>query len=462
MGFLKDSEYNSFCGVSRSVRGEILYRYLKCGESLRSIGEDIFDGEGTQASQRPSQVSRAFGFTGRNMAGKYSHVPEDAFYDFAAEMRPENTGSGLDAGTFDRWLKDWYRRQGDDEEDYEDEDDYEEEDEPVFIPIHNPMPHPNPQPTPRPNPTPRPMPPIGGGGGTPRQKTYVNTGSNAGPFSPILLLIAVCVLLWGGSKVMDFGRGAIFSGKQMIGNVNNFLSAEYNAEIFEYEGAEFIGNQRFNKPEGACMRLDGGTDYTIGYFEGSELNGYGIIVKEDGEDIKAGVFKKNVLNGWAILRCNGVDYVANFKKGVANGYGYCFNHGTEQFVKFKKVSADAVNFAATEVVAEWDGAQWRKPNGKQLKIKDNTYKGIEWLREGLIVIDGVEYYFDAETYEAYYDGPETRLSWDNEGCEYDSILSDDEGTWLYYTTGVGLDGKHQYYEKKDLLINTFEVGISVD
>ena len=111
MGFVKSSEWNSFCGVDWDTRGEILCRYLKYGESLRSIGEDIFNGEGTQASQRPSQVSRAFGFSGRDQAGKYRHVPEAAFYDFAAELKPENTGSGLNAGTFDRWLKEWYARQ---------------------------------------------------------------------------------------------------------------------------------------------------------------------------------------------------------------------------------------------------------------------------------------------------------------------------------------------------------------
>jgi len=131
-------------------------------------------------------------------------------------------------------------------------------------------------------------------------------------------------------------------------------------------------------------------------------------------------------------------------------------------VKFKDVSSALVNFVPTEVVAERQGGQWVKPNGKPLKLKDSTYKGIQWLREGLIAIDGVEYYFDAEAGEAYYDSPDTRLSWDAEGCEYDSILSDNEGTWLYYTAGVGLEGKHQYYEKKDLHYNTFEVSISVD
>jgi len=454
MGYLKASEFDSFRGVHPNVRGEILCRYLKYKESLMSIGEDIFDGEGTQASQRPSQVTRAFGFSGKGVAGKYSHVPEEAFYDFASELRPEHTGSGLADGTFDRWLKEWYQRQADDEED-------EEDDEPVFVPPCNPAPRPTPRPNP--NPRPRPTPPVDDFGGTPqRQKVYVNNGQPMGRFGPLLLLLAVCVVLWGAGKVMDFGRGAIFSGKQMLGNVNNFLSAEYNAEIFEFEGREFAGNRRFDKPEGACMRFDGGMDYTLGYFEGAELDGYGIIVREDGEDLQLGAFKENQLNGWAILRCNGVDYVANFKKGEANGFGYCYNHGTEQIVKFKDVSSAMVNFAPTEVVAERQGERWVRPNGKPLKMKDNTYKGMEWLREGLIAIDGVEYYFDAETFEAYYDGPETRLSWDNEGCEYDSILSDDEGTWLYYTTGVGLEGRHQYYEKKDLLINTFDVSISVD
>lgn len=458
MGYLKASEFDSLRGVPSDVRGEILCRFLKYKESLMSIGEALFDGEGTQASQRPSQVTRSFGFSGRNNAGKYSHVPEAAFYDFAAEFKPENTGSGLADGTFDRWLKDWYARQGDDDEDYEDEDDYEE-DEPVFIPT----PRPNPQPVPRPTPSPRPMPPVGGGGGAPqREKVYVNTGSGSGSFSPILLLVIVCVLLWGGSKVMDFGRGAIFSGKQMLGNVNNFLSAEYNAESFEFEGKQYAGNRRFNEPAGACMRFDGGMDYTLGYFDGSDLDGYGITVREDGEDLQAGVFKENKLNGWAILRCDGIDYVAKFKKGIANGYGYCYYNGTEQFVKFKDADSAWINFRATELVAERQGDTWVKPNGKPLKLKDNTYKGIEWIREGLISIGDVEYFFDVEVHEAYYDGPDTRLSWDNEGCEYDSILDDEEGTWLYHTTGEKLEGRHQYKAKDGLHWNTFDMTITVD
>lgn len=459
MGFLKSSEFDSFRGVDRGVRGKILCRYLKYGETLRSIGEDIFDGEGTQASQRPSQVSRAFGFTGKSWAGKYSRVPEEAFYDFAAEMSPENTGSGLNAGTFDRWLREWYARQAEDEEDYEEEDEYEE-DEPIFIPPYNPAPAPRPNPRPIP-----PHPPVSdfpvGGGTAQRQKVYVNTGSNSG-FPLLLLLIVVCFLLWGGGKVMDFDSGAIFSGKQMLGKVNNFLSAEYNAEVFEFEGKEYAGNRRFDKPAGACMRFDGGMDYTIGYFDGSVLDGYGITVRDDGNDLQLGVFKESKLHGWSILRCDGVDYVAKFKNGVADGYGYCYYKGVEQFVKFKDVDSAWIGFCATEVVAERQGDRWVKPNGKDLKLKNNTYKGIEWLREGLIAIDGVEYYFDKEGYEAYYDGPETRLSWDNEGCEYDSILSDSEGTWLYLSAGEKLEGKHQYKEKGNLHWNTFDMGITVN
>jgi len=460
MGRITDNDRKNLVQVDNYDRARILYKYLAEGKKQALIAEEVYHNYDDWASQSISLVTRAFGFHNQAGKGKYRQVPKKAFEDFVDEFYPEEYNGGLAAGTFDRWLKEWYNRAKtqpamDDEEDYED-------DEPIYIPTYTPTPRPTPNPIPRPTPTPRPTPPMGGGGGAPRQRTYVSSTPNLGPFAPILLLVAVCVLLWGGSKAVDLGRGAIFSGRQMLGNVNNFLSAEYNAEIFEYEGAEFIGNRRFNKPEGACMRLDGGMDYTIGYFEEETLDGYGIIVKDDGQDLKAGVFKENALNGYAILRCNGVDYVANFKKGVANGYGYCYNRGTEQIVKFKKVSADLVNFTATEVVAERQGDSWVKPNGKILKMKDNTYKGITWLREGLIAIGDVEYFFDAEMGEAYYDGPETRLSWDMEGCEYDSILSDDEGTWLYYTTGEGLMGKHQYYEKKDLLINTFEVGISVD
>ena len=110
MGYLKASEFDSFRCVDRNKRGEILCRYLRESESLGSIGKELFSGTGGMASQRPSQVTRAFGFTGNGVAGTYSHVPEEAFYDFAAEFSPEDTASGLSAGTFDRWLKEWYQR----------------------------------------------------------------------------------------------------------------------------------------------------------------------------------------------------------------------------------------------------------------------------------------------------------------------------------------------------------------
>jgi len=448
MARITENDATTIAGIDESLRAAVLYDYLAKGMKQAPLGEKYFGTEGSFAGEPISALTRGFGFHQGAGRGKYSRVPMEAFEEFVSTYYPENRLGGLDAGTFDRFLKEWYQRQN--EEDDDENDFYI----PTPRPNPNPIPTPNPRPTP-PRPNPRPTPPIGGGGGAHRQQTYVNTSGNLGSLAPILLLAAVCVLLWGGSKAVNWGRVT-------LSNVNSFLSAEYQAEIFEYEGKEFLGNQRFNKPEGACMRFDGGMDYTIGYFEGAELDGYGIMIREDGDDLKAGVFKKNVLNGYAILRCNGVDYVANFKKGVANGYGYCFNRGAEQIVKFKKVSADAVNFSATEIVAERSGDQWLKPNGKPLKMKDNTYKGITWLREGLIAIGDVEYYFDAETGEAYYDGPETRLSWDNEGCEYDSILSDDEGTWLYYDYADGVQGKHQYEEKGDLRINTFSADISID
>jgi|GEM_PF-6546079 len=450
MGFLKDNEAEQFSYIPIEKRGEILCRYLKYKESLRSIGEDMFGTEGGQASQKPSQVTRAFGFSGRGIAGTYANVPEQAFYDFAGEMFPDNTYDGFEAGTFDRWLKGWYQRRNRGAQEVEFESPFED------------APMPGPRLTPRPNRAPRQGDPNSGGGTAYRRQVYANNTPDLGPLAPILLLVAVCVLLWGAGKVIDFGRGAIFSGKQMLGEVNNFLAEAYNAEVFEFEGKEFVGNRRFDKPSGACMRIDHGTDYTIGYFDGDVLDGYGMIVQAEGDYLQLGTFRKNKLDGWAILRANGVDYVAEFKKGEADGYGYCYDHGREQIVKFEDASAQNLNFGPEKIVAERTGENWIKPNGKTLKMKDNTYKDIEWLREGLIAIEGVEYYFDAEVAEAYYDGPETRLSWDMEGCEYDSILTDLEGTWLYYTTGEGLEGRHQYYEKKNLICNTFEVEISVD
>lgn len=270
-----------------------------------------------------------------------------------------------------------------------------------------------------------------------------------------LAILLVIALISGGISLYR-------AGKVFVGKANSFLSSEYQAEIFEYEGLEYIDNQRFNKPDGPCMRLDGGSDYTIGFFEEADLDGYGLIVRDDGADLQEGTFKKSKLHGWGICRVDGVSYVGQFKKGVAKGYGYCYNSGTEQFVKFQSATAGSADFAShVEVVAQLEGDAWIKPNGKALKVKDGEYKDILWLREGLVRIGKTEYYFDPEG-EAYYDGPETRLCWDVEDSMYDSILEDNEGTRLYFYFNEGLEGQHQYNKGKKLMVNSFSVDMTLN
>ena len=263
-------------------------------------------------------------------------------------------------------------------------------------------------------------------------------------------------LLWGGKQAMNWGRNT-------VNTVTSFLSAEYDAQIFEYEGREFLGNQRFNKPEGACMRLDGGTDFTLGFFDSGELHGYGARACNDGANLQIGSFKHEELDGYGIHRSNGVNYVAKFKKGVADGYGYCFDNGVEQFVKFKKATAGAPDFSAgVTVIAERNGDHWYKPNGDDLSLKDNTYKDMVWLREGLIAIDDMEFYFSLEDGDADYEHPDARIVWDTESCSYDTIRSDDkEGTYLNYTYGELFEGRHQFKRGRKLMYNTFSTEISI-
>lgn len=277
-------------------------------------------------------------------------------------------------------------------------------------------------------------------------------------FVSILALILIVALLYGGVSLFR-------AGKVFVGKANSFLSAEYDAESFAYEGLKYIGNQRFNKPDGVCMRLDG-QDYTIGYFEGSDLNGYGMVVKEHGDYLKIGAFKKSLLQGYGIYRSDGVIYVAKFKKGAPTGYGYRYENGSEQFVKFKSAKADALSYdQSLQVIAEKQEDGWYKPNGKPLNMKDNAYKGITYVREGYIRIGDVEYYFEPDGY-AFYDSDEAEIDWGVTECGYNSILEDGEGTSLYYyydETGAGsLEGEHRFKKRDGTHWQTFETNIYVN
>ena len=138
MARINDKQAEILARVSDEERVRILYKYLAQGKKQAIIAQEVYDDYDDWASENISLVTRAFGFHNQAGKGKYRQVPEDAFWDFVEEFSPEGYHGGLDAGTFDRWLKEWYQRQNDQSDD--DEDYGYETEEPVYIPTPNPRP----------------------------------------------------------------------------------------------------------------------------------------------------------------------------------------------------------------------------------------------------------------------------------------------------------------------------------
>lgn len=437
MGRMTENDSRNLQQIGPWDRTEILYRYLVLGEDMKTVAREVYDDDGDFASQSISVVTRAFGFHNGRGRGRYRTVSRKAVAAFVETYSPEYCRGGLDEGTFDEFLREYM----------------EEEETGASIP----------EPAVRVNPT-RPtgvstrpvcsaVRPSGGG--------YTSSGGGYAPagasrsggvkLGPIAAVVLVVVLLLGGSRLIQ-------SGKLFVGKVDSFLSGEYQAEIFNYEGAQYLGNQRFNKPDGVCMRLDG-SDCTLGYFEGGKLDGYGLVARS-GITLEMGPFKKDQLHGWGIHRVDGVVYVAQFKKGAPTGYGYRYEGGTEQLVKFKSAQAGGLRYDnALKVVATRQGDAWYKENGKELKVTKDTYKGITYLGAGRIRVNDVEYSFDPAG-EVFYDSEEIQLSWDTTDCMYDSILEDEEGTRLVYTFGQEIRGSHQYETKQGLVTKSFSAQVS--
>lgn len=448
--------------VSDNERIQILYRYLVKKQDQKTIAGEVYHNYDDWASMSISLVTRGYGFHGGRSRGKYPRVPIEAIRDFVWEYRAENYDGGLDEGTFDIFLKEWYER-GESNDDS----------------FNSP-----PQSTQRVE-TPRAAPRASvssagggfsaaggtgggsyggssGGGSSYRRTTYSASGRRSLRISPILVLIVIAALLWGGGKLLDLGRGAIAGGKNALSKVNSYLAVEYNAEVFEYEGIDYIGNQRFNKPDGVCMQVQG-RSYTLGYFDGGTVEGFGVVTKDDAYQIDMGVFKKSLLTGFGVHRCGDVTYVGVFKKGVPDGVGYRYCNGTEQIVKFKSVDKGSISFEdELKVIAEKKGDKWYKVNGKELELKENTYKGLTFPEDGTVQMDGISISLKIDG-SILYNSEEAELTWTPTSCCYDSILEDGEGTSLRYTHDGALagvvEGEHRFKKKDGIHWQTFSTDI---
>ena len=435
MARMTDSDRNVLRPISPQIRGEILFCYLYRGMSQQQIayvvlGKALND---PWAAQVISTVLRAYGFHQGRQRGKYGHVPREVTLAFAHAYAPENYPDGLEEGTYDEFLRS--RHLMDDEDDDE-----------IILDIDYDLPG---------TPQRRRMPSSSRPSTSPPKRKNVPSfdwdfSLSDLPWRAIGVLAVVSVLIAVIPSLFN-------TGKSLLDRAGSFVSVEYELEIFTYQNDQYAGNQRFNKPDGLCFRIDSGSAYSMGDFTGSKLKGYGIVTGKNGELLQMGTFKKSQLNGYGICRGgDNVFYVGKFKNGTLKGYGYCYNNGIEQLVKFKSVDADNAQYSGSvELIAQKIGSSWYTEKGKALKMKNSTYKGITSIGDSRIRIDDMEFYFGSGN-TAQFSDSDTTLTW---RYGFGSYNNNGNGLKMEYT-GSGLTVQHTYRYGNTTATNLYSATIS--
>lgn len=423
MGCMTDSDRNVLVQIPLRIRTQVLCCYLSEGMTQKQIAQAILGKPENDpwAAEIVSTILRAYGFHQGKQRGKYHQIPQKITAAFVRTYLPERFLGGLDEGTYDEFLRSYVP-------DEEDEDEYIEEVSCVPQARRAPQYHAPQYHAPRQSAAP--------------SRNWDFSFSDL-PLAGIGAVILAVVLLMGIPSLFNAGKSLISSGKSLFSDVGSFVSTEYELEIFTYQNIQYVGNQRLNKPDGLCFRRDGGGDYAMGDFGGKKLDGYGVVVGQNGELIQIGTFKNSKLNGYGICRGGeGVFYVGKFKNGTLKGYGYCYNNGTEQIVKFKSIDADNAAFSGSvKVIAQKIGGGWYTPNGKTLKMKNSTYKGITCVSDGRIRIDDREFSFAGGN--AHFTSSDMTLSYRPGSASYNNS---GKGLQMEYNAGSGVSVHHTVRE----------------
>lgn len=247
-------------------------------------------------------------------------------------------------------------------------------------------------------------------------------------------------------------------GESLIESFFSDVKGNYDAEIKEYEGKEYLGNFTFGKPDGLNLRFDGGEDFTFGFFNKENLDGYGIIETEDYALMSN--FKKNIADGFSVYKYDNKYYCAEFKKGMAKGYGVIMDNESLILVKFTD-NAFPSNINAYEIIGKYDDSLkcWKKENGKTI---DNNYKNINVLAKNNFVFDDkidIFLYEDELTYTVdtfFMDLSNTETCISDDEDDY----TDDGGIWMAYEKNVRVYGASHTVTKQGVKTNTFEANVS--
>ena len=284
-------------------------------------------------------------------------------------------------------------------------------------------------------------PPRGGWGGDGMPFDSVRTQPVIPKISTrsIFIFALAMFLLIGGYKLLG---SAVSGTKSLYHSAKGYFSNDYDPEIFVYKDVQYLGNRRFNKPDGLCICFDAYEGYTMAEFDGGAIRGYGSIYAPNGSTLEMGYFKKSLLSGTGMCRYGDSCYVANFKKGTPKGIGYRYLNGVEQLVKFKSSKGDKWTGEA-EIVASRSGEQWVTPKGKILKAKNDVYKNIEYIEPGHIRMGNTEFNFSGGS---RFTCDKVTLDWSPYQCAYTSY--DKNGnlmfTMCYDVVGGSITGKYTY------------------
>lgn len=256
-------------------------------------------------------------------------------------------------------------------------------------------------------------------------------------------------------------RSCSFDGNKLSG-MFDFFSNGYEFEAFTYDGIMYAGNKTGNKPNGVCAGIplrSSGTSYSLGEYDGSKMDGFGIVCSSDiplqseySEKKDASDYDEAVLN----IR------MGQMKKSVLNGYGVIFNSSEGIVIgKYKEgqlkkygcnVSLDENgNILSVDVV---------KGDKVKKHLETGTYKGITYYpEEGLIVIEEFEFTISEGQISLKTEG--VNMSIKDRQWAFDLFNADtEEGIYIEYDLGENIKCEVITNDSKGIRVNESEMPIT--
>ncbi len=264
---------------------------------------------------------------------------------------------------------------------------------------------------------------------------------------PVILAVVIIVLILLLAAV---------GGYVLLNMAGTYTSSEYSMEQYTYNGVQYVGNRRFNKPDGLNL-THAAESFNLGEFKGSAISGYGMV--HAGETTNLGVFKKNNPKGYQIHKNGDVYWITQYKKDRPKGYAYKIDGDEHSIVKMK-VKADYVDpdysDYETLVAVNRDGT-WVTPNGKELKIKENRYKDFEWVDLDTLFIKGATYEIGESL--ARYSNDDVKMTYEGGEATYDTTGDGARDGLIVHLDKDGLDGQNVKAISNGSKVENFELKI---